>query len=134
MHAIEDAELAANNNQHLVTELLRFKTIAELRRSDFYQAHEHEFKQLFDEPRLYRAADARPRLADFLRVVMWNIERGTEFDGILEVLNHHPTLRFADLLLLNELDDGMLRSGNRHVALELSRRLAAHAVYGIEYL
>jgi endonuclease/exonuclease/phosphatase family metal-dependent hydrolase len=65
---------------------------------------------------------------------MWNIERGTQFDGIIDVLNHHPTLRYADLLLLNELDDGMVRSGNRHVALELSQGLAAHAVYGVEYL
>jgi len=131
---MEDAGLTTDNHQHLVKELLRFKTFAELRRSAFYQAHRSELKQLLDEPRLYHAASATPRLADFLRVVMWNIERGTEFDGILEVLNHHPTLRFADLLLLNELDDGMVRSGNRHVALELSRGLAAHAVYGVEYL
>lgn len=134
MTAIEDAEATAARNQELVRGLLRFKTIAELRGSDFYGAHQQDFKQLLDEPRIYRAADAAPRLADFLRVVMWNIERGTELDGIIEVLNHHPTLGYADLLLLNELDDGMLRSGNRHVALELSRQLAAHAVYGVEYL
>jgi endonuclease/exonuclease/phosphatase family metal-dependent hydrolase len=134
MTAIEDAEATTASNQHLVKELERFKTFAELRRSAFYQAHQGEFSQLLDEPRLYRAASAMPRLEAFLRVVMWNIERGTEFDGIIDILNHHPTLRYADLLLLNELDDGMVRSGNRHVALELSQRLAAHAVYGIEYL
>ncbi|MEN3330832.1 MAG: hypothetical protein V7641_197 [Blastocatellia bacterium] len=134
MTAIEDAASATANHQHLVKELLRFKTFAELRRSAFYQAHRNEFHQLLDEPRIYRAASATPRLADFLRVVMWNIERGTQFDGIVEVLNHHPTLKYADLLLLNELDDGMVRSGNRHVALELSQQLAAHAVYGVEYL
>jgi len=43
-------------------------------------------------------------------------------------------LRFADLLLLNELDDGMVRSGNVNVALELSQALEAHTVFGVEYL
>src|SRR5437588_4585981 len=134
MTAIEDAEATAASHQHLVKELLRFTTFAELRRSAFYQAHQRELKQLFGEARIYRAASATPRLATFLRVVMWNIERGTALDGISEVLNHHPVIRYADLLLLNELDDGMVRSGNRNVARELSRRLQAHAIYGVEYL
>jgi endonuclease/exonuclease/phosphatase family metal-dependent hydrolase len=135
MTAIEDAEpTIRSDNQHLVNELLRFKTFAELRRSPFYQSHRDEFKRLLNEPHIYQATDTTPRLASFLRVVMWNIERGTRFDGILDVLNHHPVIRYADLLLLNELDEGMVRSGNRNVALELSRHLAAHAIYGVEYL
>lgn len=134
MTATEEAEPTTADNQHLVNELLRFKTIAELRRSPFYQTHRETLQRLLNEPRVYHAADATPRLASFLRVVMWNIERGTALDGILDVLNHHPVIRHADLLLLNELDDGMVRSGNRHVALELSRQLAAHTIYGVEYL
>lgn len=89
---------------------------------------------MFGEPKIYESPNTRPRLRSFLRVAEWNIERGSMLDGIVEVLNNHPVLRFADLLLLNELDDGMLRSGNRNVALELSRALSAHAVYGVEYL
>ena len=108
--------------------------VDELRRSDFFRAHKAELKRLLDEPRIYGSPDAQPRLRSFLRVVEWNIERGTKLDGIVEVLNNHPVLGFADLLLLNELDDGMVRSGNRNVALELSRALSAHAVYGVEYL
>jgi hypothetical protein len=122
------------SNQHLVKELLRFSTFDELRRSDFYRAHKEELRRLLGEPRVYISEDAAPRLRSFLRVVEWNIERGTQFEGIVEVLNNHAVLRYADLLLLNELDDGMLRSGNRNVALELSRALSAHAVYGAEYL
>jgi endonuclease/exonuclease/phosphatase family metal-dependent hydrolase len=134
MTAIEDAEAASAYNQRLVNELLRFKTFAELRGSAFYQAQRRELEQLLGEPRVYRAAGATPRLAAFLRVVMWNIERGTYLDAISDILNHHPVIGHADLLLLNELDDGMVRSGNRNVARELSRRLAAHAIYGVEYL
>ncbi|HKS38996.1 MAG TPA: endonuclease/exonuclease/phosphatase family protein [Blastocatellia bacterium] len=130
----ETAEQAIASNHHLVKELQRFATFDELRRSDFFRAHKAELGRLFDEPKIYKSPNTQPRLRSFLRVVAWNIERGTRLDGIIEVLNNHPVLRFADLLLLNELDDGMLRSGNYNVALELSRALSAHAVYGVEYL
>ena len=90
--------------------------------------------QLLAEPRVFQAQNTRPRLNSFLRVVEWNIERGTRLKGIIEVLNTHPVLRFADLLLLNELDEGMLRSGNLCVAEELGRSLSADAVFGVEYL
>ena len=128
------AENAITNNQHLVDQLKRFATFEELRKSEFYREHETELRRLFGEPRVYEFADARPRLQSFLRVVEWNIQRGTRLEGIIEVLNGHPVLQFADLLLLNELDDGMARSGNKNVALELSRVLEAHTVFGVEYL
>ena len=128
------AENIVTNNQHLVDQLKRFATFEELHKSEFYREHETELRRLFDEPRVYEFADARPRLQSFLRVVEWNIERGTRLEGIIEVLNGHPVLQFADLLLLNELDDGMARSGNKNVALELSRVLEAHTVFGVEYL
>ncbi len=128
------AQNTITNNQHLVDQLKRFATFEELRRSVFYREHETELRRLLDEPRVYEFPEARPRLRSFLRVVEWNIERGARLEGVIEVLNAHPVLRFADLLLLNELDDGMVRSGNLNVALELSRALEAHALFGVEYL
>ncbi|MEK6299145.1 MAG: hypothetical protein AABO41_00360 [Acidobacteriota bacterium] len=127
-------ENAAANNQELAGELRRYGTFEELCRSKFYLAHQAELRKLLDEPRVYISPGARPRLRSFLRVVEWNIERGSRLDGIIEALNTHEVLRFADLLLLNELDHGMVRSGNVNVALELSQALEAHAVYGVEYL
>jgi hypothetical protein len=128
------AETTATNNQHLVDQLKTFASFDELRRSEFYRKHEIELRRLLDEPRVYQFCEPRPRLREFLRVVEWNIERGARLEGIIEVLNSHPVLRFADLLLLNELDDGMIRTGNLNIALELSRALEAHAVFGVEYL
>ena len=121
-------------NQNLVDNLKRFVTFEELRSSDFYREHETELRRLLDEPRVYEFPRARPRLRSFLRVIEWNIERGVHLEGIIDALNAHPVLRFADLLLLNELDCGMIRSGNRNVASELSHALEAHAVFGAEYL
>ena len=89
---------------------------------------------MLDELKIFRPGSTRPKLASFLRVVEWNIERGARLEGIIEVLNTHPILRFADLLLLNELDDGMLRSANLSVADELARALPANAIFGAEYL
>jgi endonuclease/exonuclease/phosphatase family metal-dependent hydrolase len=118
----------------MVAELRRFATFHELRRSEFYRQHQAELRHLLDEPRVYEFRGVRPRVRSFLRVVEWNIERGARLEGIIETLNTHPVLRFADLLLLNELDDGMVRSGNVNTAFELGRALEAHAVFGVEYL
>jgi endonuclease/exonuclease/phosphatase family metal-dependent hydrolase len=117
-----------------VAELRRFATFEHLQRSQFYKLNETEIKRLLDEPRVYRCENVRPRLRSFLRIVEWNIQRGSHLDGIVEVLTEHPVLRFPDLLLINELDDGMIRSGNMNIALELSRALSAHAIFGVEYL
>lgn len=130
----ETFQAAASTNQHLVAELRRFATFSQLQRSQFYKAHKPEVVRLLNQPRVYRFDDVRPRLRSFLRVVEWNIERGSSLAGIVEVLNNHPVLKFADLLLINELDEGMLRSGNINVALELGRALSADAVFGVEYL
>ena len=127
-------ENTITGNQKLIDRLKRFARFEDLRRSEFYREQGAELRRLLDEPRVYEFPDARPRLRTFLRVVEWNIERGARLDGIIEALNEHPVLRFADLLLLNELDDGMIRSRNLNVALELGRALAAHSVFGAEYL
>jgi endonuclease/exonuclease/phosphatase family metal-dependent hydrolase len=131
------AKIAQNqtiNNKNLVENLKRFATFEQLRRSDFYHEHHREISRLLNEPRVYPFPGSRPRLESFLRVIEWNIERGTRLEGIVDALNAHPVLRFADLLLLNELDDGMIRSGNVNVALELGHAIEAHSVFGAEYL
>ncbi|MEW6126030.1 MAG: endonuclease/exonuclease/phosphatase family protein [Acidobacteriota bacterium] len=122
------------NNQPLINALKDFSTFKELRASEIYQRHQSKLAELFNTPRIYRAEATKPRLQSFLRVAVWNIERGRELDGIIDVLNHHPVLQYADLLLLNELDDGMARSNNINVARELGRAISAHAIYGVEYL
>jgi endonuclease/exonuclease/phosphatase family metal-dependent hydrolase len=131
-----DEQLAPEeqNYQPVVDDLKAYATFQELRRSPAYRQHEKTLNRLFNQPRVYESPAAAPRLQAFLRVAVWNIERGAQLQGIIDALNHHPILAYADLLLLNELDIGMRRSGNLDVAQSLSRALAAHAVYGTEYL
>jgi len=71
---------------------------------------------------------------DIVRVATWNIERGIELDGILPYLGSHEELLTADILMLNEVDLGMARSGNRDVAAEIADLLGFNMVYGNSYL
>jgi endonuclease/exonuclease/phosphatase family metal-dependent hydrolase len=68
------------------------------------------------------------------RVVAWNIERGNEFGGQLEVFRRHEYIREADVLLLIETDVGMARSGNRDVVREFARELGYAYAFAPCYL
>jgi endonuclease/exonuclease/phosphatase family metal-dependent hydrolase len=68
------------------------------------------------------------------RIVAWNIERGNEFEGQLEVFRHHDYIRDADVLLLIETDVGMARSGNRDVVREFARELGYAYAFAPCYL
>ncbi|MBD3237644.1 MAG: hypothetical protein GF330_13140 [Candidatus Eisenbacteria bacterium] len=84
---------------------------------------------LGDPPGDASSVMATPRCeaaAGGVRIVAWNILKGIAFEEICETLTAHPALRDADLLLLSEVDVGMVRSGNRHIAAELGARLGRH--------
>jgi endonuclease/exonuclease/phosphatase family metal-dependent hydrolase len=77
-----------------------------------------------------QAAQATRELA----VGVFNAERGTHFDGIVALLTQHEALRGVDVWLLNEVDWGMARSANRHVARELAARLGMGGIFAIEFI
>lgn len=69
-----------------------------------------------------------------VRIVHWNILKGIAFEEIARALGTHPRLAGADVILLNEVDVGMARSRNLHVAAELARRLGLYWVFQPNYL
>lgn len=73
----------------------------------------------------------RPRI---WRIVHWNILKGIRLERIGDWLSEHPDLRGADAVLFNEVDVGMARSGNRHVAAELALRLGCCCTFVPSYL
>ncbi len=98
-------------------------------------------------------------LGPVVRVAFWNIERGLEFDLVRlslsdpeafrqAIADHGPvdaaqwtkietqlhTLRDADVVVLNEVDLGMTRTGYRDVARELAEALHMNYVYGAEFV
>jgi endonuclease/exonuclease/phosphatase family metal-dependent hydrolase len=75
------------------------------------------------------AANVREPLKRPLRAVAWNVERGKRFEALCGVLENESLLREADLMLFSEVDWGMGRSGNRHVAREVAQRLGLGYVF-----
>ncbi len=95
-----------------------------------------------------------------IRVAEWNIERGENFDWVVAALKDATSfharllkdnakispgvldkataeardLSRSDVLILNEVDWGMGRSGYRNVALDLARALKMNFVYGVEFV
>lgn len=69
-----------------------------------------------------------------LRIVAWNIQRGRHFDALLAALQNDAVLRDADIILMCEVDVGMGRSGNRHVARDLAAALRMHYAFAVSYL
>lgn len=122
------------NHQPLIGELIQFSNLTQLKRSAFFATHGAELDRIVTTPELFSPAVIHPPTQHFLRVACWNIERGNRFEAVRHLLTHHPLLSSADVLLLNEVDVGMVRTGNRHVGFELAEAVGMHCVYGAEYL
>ncbi len=71
---------------------------------------------------------------DRLRVVAWNVQRGARFGALIRAFREGGGIGDADLLLLSEVDCGLGRSGNRHVARELAEELGTSYAFAPSYL
>src|ERR1035438_6068433 len=67
-----------------------------------------------------------------LRVVAFNAQGGTQFDGILRCFASEP-LRSAAIILLSEGDFGTRRCRGRKVASELAKALGMSCAYVPEF-
>src|SRR5258705_12565876 len=64
-----------------------------------------------------------------VRIVTWNIEKGKRWT-LLEQCLEHESIRTADVLCLNEVDEGMARSGNLRIADEIGGRFGMQVAFG----
>lgn len=78
----------------------------------------------------FAVPESRPATSDVFRVVSWNIDRGSCFDEIIDFL----ACTDADLILLQECDLNVLRSGSRNVPREIAQSLNMNYVFGIEFV
>jgi endonuclease/exonuclease/phosphatase family metal-dependent hydrolase len=120
--------------EDLLNELRSFPSTRALHRSEFFARHRGEIESILSVPEILGSESTSPLLRSFVRVVQWNIERGEKYDRILACLRDDPVLRWADVVLLNEADCGMARSGRRHVARCLAEELGMRMVFAPAYL
>lgn len=94
-----------------------------------FQEYQPTLSKILGVPEIFHAT---PKIQDskkIFRITSWNIERGMALDPIISTFNSHPSISKSDIVILTEVDCGMARSGNHHVAQELSRGTNLHAVY-----
>lgn len=63
-----------------------------------------------------------------LRISEWNAERGLDWDILPSFYSN------SDIIILNEMDWGMARSGNKDTAQQMSESLEMNYAYGVEFL
>jgi len=64
-----------------------------------------------------------------LRVVSWNIARGSNLNAVIEFL----AAAEADIILLQETDRNARRTSHRNIAREIALKLRLHYVFGCEF-
>ncbi|WP_428268160.1 endonuclease/exonuclease/phosphatase family protein [Haliangium sp.] len=115
--------------------LRAIRTRRALLRAPAYQRHAAAIEDITFGLAHGQPARPAPRPArDFVRVVAWNIERGKRAVDVGAFLAADPVLSAADVVLLNEVDIGMARSGNLDVAATVADALGFEHVFGNSYL
>lgn len=139
MRAFRDASAPSTRLEHALDErdvdvLRGLRRRSELERSDVWHRTRATIEALTRGLEIGRPGVPAPRPERrSLRAVTWNIERGNHLDAILAFMEREPRITEADALLLNEVDIGMARSGNRHVAAEIAERLGFEYAFGTSY-
>ena len=123
-----------HNLKQYFPEFAHFNSTDELEKSDIYQKLKSQIELILNSIVGENFAPQILEKTQTIRALAWNIERGKEFEGIVETLKKHPDFRERDLLLLTELDYGMARSGNRFVAREIAQELKLNYVFAPCYL
>lgn len=114
-------------------ELRRIRTRRELEASALWREIGAEIAALLDGLDQRDAPGARP-LGRTFRAAAWNIQRGTHLRELIAALKDDPELARADVLMLSEVDLGMGRSGNAHVARELASAIGMGYAFAVSYL
>ena len=110
--------------RQFLDDFARFENTRDLEASRLYQKVRPEIDRVLNQVwQEELAPPCSPPITDSIRAVAWNIERGICLDPIIQLLQQHPMLAGADLLLFSEVDWGMARTGNRFVTREIAAAL-----------
>ncbi len=114
--------------------LARFSSTSQCEGSELYARLRPEIVRVLNTVETGVRPPAPSRDRSVVRAAAWNVERGIQLDRIIRVLVENPVLATADVLHLTEVDHGMARTGNRHVAREIAHALGFNHVFAPCYL
>ena len=121
--------------QPFFKELARFESTHRFEKSSIYRLLQRDLDRLLNSVEHDDCSEYLPfDVNNFICATAWNLERGIQLDGIIQVLKENPIMSRSDILLLTELDYGMARSANRHVAREIAEALGLHYAFAPCYL
>jgi endonuclease/exonuclease/phosphatase family metal-dependent hydrolase len=115
-------------------ELAGFDSTGALEASGLYARLRGEVERVLGAVETGDFREGRASSRGALRAAAWNVERGARLEGVAAALRGHELLRESDVLLLTELDYGMARSRNLHVARELAERLRMSYAFAPSYV
>ncbi len=117
-------------------ELLKLGSTAEMEASELYAMIRPEVERIMNTVVVESGGHQKTgsRASSSVKALAWNIERGIQFDGIVDALQNHPQLREKDVMLVTELDHGMARSGNRFVARDIAQALSLNYAFAPVYI
>ncbi len=125
---------ATERRRYLLDNLKKYRTLGELRSAPFFANCTSEIESLLATPEIIPCDTAAPRLSVFVRIAQWNLEKGKKLEAAVRMFETDNVLKWADVIILNEADRGMLRSGNRHVARDLASALGMNMAFAAAYL
>jgi endonuclease/exonuclease/phosphatase family metal-dependent hydrolase len=117
--------------ESLCQALHKHRTVVALRASREWNDLGPRLTKVLSTIRRYEPRDPPPAasVTDRVLAVHWNIEHGNWYDQVERALTTHPLLEAADLVMMNEVDLGMARAGNRDVAGDLAAALGFHGAW-----
>lgn len=115
-------------------DLCKADSTDELLRLPAYLKIQSQVEEILETVIQENRGTAPTEATDEIRATAWNIERGIELQGIVNVLSQHPTISKSDIFVLTELDYGMVRSQNLKIPNELAKALGMNFAFAPSYI
>lgn len=115
--------------------LAAYNSLSKLKKSLLYKSVQPELDRVMNAIEYgFYSPEMTLKKRPFYRIAAWNLAKGIQYDGILDVLQTHSDLCLSDVLLCPEIDLGMARSSNRNVACDLAKALGWNYAFSPAYL
>ena len=114
--------------------LARHNSTVDVLSDPLYQSIEAKVKRVLESVELVNLSAVEAKEKPKYSFLVWNLERGIQYERQLQAFRTHKDLKDCDVLILIETDVGMARSGNRPIAQLLARELQMNYAFVPCYL